>query len=648
LSAVPGPGAGAGGGATQGADDGFDSLFAFLPIGAYRSSPDGRQLRANPALVRLNGYASEAEQLAGVRDIAREWYVDPTRRDAFKRLLEGQGRVIGFESEIHRHKTRERIWISENAHVVRDAAGAVRYYEGTVEDITARKQAEAALLRSEQTLRETAARLPGVVFRVLHFDDGRRHVDYISEGVTALCGLTPQQLREDGEAFARLRHPEDRARLDEAIRAATACDGDLSIEYRLCPPDGRVKWVQHRSSGGPREGGAHVRVGVILDVTARREAELALLRTSQLWKLALESTGDGVWDWNLATGEELLSPQCLAMYGFAPGELPPDADALDGRTHPDDVPAMQAARDAHLAGRSPSYVNEHRVRCKDGRWKWVLSRGMVIERAPDGRPLRMVGTHTDIDERKQAEALRAQRDAAAAADRAKTLFLSRVSHELRTPLNAILGFAQLLELQQGRPPDAEAAQREQGWVRQILTSGRHLLALMDDILDLSSAQTGQMALALQPVEPAAVVQQACAMLAAAAREAGVELHDAVAGTPLPPLRADRRRLTQVLSNLLSNAVKYNRRGGWVRVQAGRLDDGRVELAVADSGAGLTPAQLARLFQPFERLGAQSGPVPGSGLGLALSRQLVLAMGGEIGADSRVGEGSRFWVRLPAA
>ena len=641
-------GADAGTGAAAAESDGFDSLFAFLPIGAYRSLPDGRQLRANPALVRLNGYASEAEQLAAVRDIATEWYVDPARREAFAQALQAHGQVIGFESEIHRHKTRERIWVSENAHAVRGPDGAIRFYEGTVEDITARKLAQQALLRSEKTLRATAARLPGVVFRVLHDDAGGRRVDYISEGITALCGLTPQQLLDDGDAFARLRHPEDRGRVDAAIRAATACDGPLSIEYRLQLADDSTRWVRHQSSGEP-EDGRHVRVGVILDITESRQAQAALLRTSQLWKLALEATGDGVWDWNLLTGQEQLSPQCLALYGYAPGELEPLARELDSRTHPDDVPAMNAARQAHLQGRTPSYVNEHRVRCRDGRWKWVLSRGMVIERDGDGRPLRMVGTHTDIDERKHAEALRAERDAAAAADRAKTLFLSRVSHELRTPLNAILGFAQLLELQQAGPvAGADAAQREQAWVQQILLAGRHLLGLMDDILDLSSAQTGQMALALQPVAPAEAVQQACAMLAGAARDAAVQLHDATAQAALPAVRADRRRLTQVLSNLLSNAVKYNRPGGWVRVQGQVLDDGRVELSVADSGPGLTPAQQTRLFQPFERLGAQAGAVQGSGLGLALSRQLVQAMGGDLCVDSQPGQGSSFRVRLAAA
>ena len=172
------------------------------------------------------------------------------------------------------------------------------------------------------------------------------------------------------------------------------------------------------------------------------------------------------------TGIELLSPACKAMYGFAPDELPDLPSALDERTHPDDVPSKRAAREAHFAGHTPRCVHEHRLRCKDGQWKWVLSRGIVISRDSQGAPLRMIGTHTDITLVRQSEALRLERDRAAAADLAKSQFLSRVSHELRTPLNPVLGFAQLLDLE---PGDGE---RQRDWNRHVLSSGRHLLALI--------------------------------------------------------------------------------------------------------------------------------------------------------------------------
>ena len=634
-------GGGHGGGGGGGGGD-FATLFEVLPIGAYRSRPDGTMLRANAALVRLNGYESEGALLAGVRDIAREWYVLPERRAEFQRLIETEGRVVAFVSEIWRHRTRERIWISENAVAVRDARGAVVAYEGTVEEITDRIRTQQALALSEARLQQLVSLVPGVVYRLAIRPDGSRCYTFVSDGVRGMYGIEPAEALADGEALVRRRHPAQAERLRAASQAAIEGRQPLALESHVRLDDGTEKWLQVVSAPAPPEDGNEVRVGMILDITARKRAETALQEQATRWKAALEAAGDGVWDWRIDSGEELLSPECLALYGFAPGELPERADALDDRTHPDDLAAMRAARAAHFEGRSPRYVNEHRVRHKDGPWIWVLSRGMVIERDATGRPLRMVGTHTDITARKQAEALRAERDRAAAADLAKTQFLSRVSHELRTPLNAILGFGQLLELQ-GQQGGLD--ERARGWVGQLLGSGRHLLALMDDILDLSAAQSGKLPLAPEALVAAPLVAQAWQMLEAAAAQGGIVLQSTPALDGAPALLADRRRLLQVLVNLLSNAIKYNRPGGWVRVDA-RHDATQVWLHVADSGLGLDAEQRARLFQPFERLGAQRSGVAGTGLGLAFSRELVTLMGGAIEVASEPGEGSVFSVRLP--
>jgi PAS domain S-box-containing protein len=619
----------------------LSSLFDFLPIGAYRSLPDGTMLRANPALVRLNGYASEAEMLADVRDIARDWYVDPARRDEFRARLERDGQVIAFVSEIYRYKTRERVWVSENAHLLRDKDGRVLFYEGTVEEVTARVEAEAALQRSEQQLRDIAARVPGFVYQLRVEPGGRRHFSFVSEGVHDLLGVTPQALQRDGGLIRKFHHPEDRERVAQAMDEARESGTALRLEFRVVLADGTVKWVQMSSSQAASDSSSHVRVGVMVDITALKQSEAALRESEQRWKLALESVGDGVWDWNLVTGEEVVSPQLLAIYGLDAAEHGQRADALDERTHPDDLAPMQAAREAHLAGRTPAYVNEHRVRGSDGEWKWVLSRGMVIERDPDGRPLRMIGTHTDIGERRAAESLRAERDRAAAAQKAQTAFLSRVSHELRTPLNAIIGFAQLLELER------VGTSRQAGWVHTIIDSGNHLLALVNDLLDLSSAQTGQLQFTNTSLDLAAVLRQAWTMHAADAAAAGVLLDDRLPEAGAVHVAADGTRLKQVLSNLLSNAIKYNRPGGRITATARREGDS-VVLRVEDNGQGMAEDQLARLFTPFERAGAQHSSIAGTGLGLALARQLTESMGGRIDVQSTPGQGSVFSVQLNAS
>jgi PAS domain S-box-containing protein len=237
--------------------------------------------------------------------------------------------------------------------------------------------------------------------------------------------------------------------------------------------------------------------------------------------------------------------------------------------------------------------------------------------------------------------LQAALDAAQQASEAKSAFLSNISHELRTPMNAILGFAQLLQMQP-LPADQERQ------VAEIRRAGEHLLALIDDLLDLTRIESGQMTLALAPVQGAGLVADAYSFVRPLFGQRGLTLENRV-----PPgvwLTADAVRLRQVVVNLLSNAAKYNREGGRVVVDAGPAasGSGRVRLSVRDTGAGLSPEQLPRLFRTFERLDAGRRGVEGTGIGLALSRHLVERMGGSIGVDSEPGVGSTFWLELPAA
>ena len=259
---------------------------------------------------------------------------------------------------------------------------------------------------------------------------------------------------------------------------------------------------------------------------------------------------------------------------------------------------------------------------------------------PDGSPQYLLGISEDITERQLAEAaLEEARMAADAANRAKNQFLSRMSHELRTPLNSVLGFGQLLQLDDLRPDQRDS-------VDQILRGGAHLLELIDEVLDISRVESGHLRLSLEPVRVGDVVAEATAMMGPLAATRRVHI-DAADCQDLH-VRADRQRLRQVVVNLLSNAVKYNRDDGQVRVRCEETGTGSIRLVVADTGIGLDPSDVARLFQPFERLGAEQSGVEGTGLGLALSKQLAEAMGGRIEVHSEPGVGSRFSVELPVA
>ena len=260
----------------------------------------------------------------------------------------------------------------------------------------------------------------------------------------------------------------------------------------------------------------------------------------------------------------------------------------------------------------------------------------VTERRRAARALEQLAEELERRVLARTAELEHARDEAERANRAKSEFLSRMSHELRTPLNAILGFGQLLELDLAEP-------RPRGQVQQILEAGRHLLALINDVLDLSRIEAGQFAVRPEPVRLQPLVADALALMQPQAQARGITLQGPGLGDD--QALADRTRLRQVLLNLLSNAVKYNRSGGRVAVH---LEPAAAHwrLVVEDTGPGLSPEQQARLFVPFERLGAALSPVEGTGIGLALSRRLVEMMNGRIGVDSVPGQGSRFWVELP--
>ena len=222
-----------------------------------------------------------------------------------------------------------------------------------------------------------------------------------------MLGYEAGEIADANHEFVDRVHPDDLARVSTAFtNYLQGHSSSYAVDLRLRCKDGSWKWihtrgtiVSHNAQGQPLR-----MIGTHTDISDRKMAEAALRDSEERWKLALESTGDGVWDWHIASGREFFSKRLVEMYGFTEDELADRPEELDQRTHPDDVADMQRDRQAHFDGLTPTYSNEHRVQCKDGRWKWVHTRGMVISRDANGAPTRMIGTHTDITDRKNAEA----------------------------------------------------------------------------------------------------------------------------------------------------------------------------------------------------------------------------------------------------
>lgn len=238
-------------------------------------------------------------------------------------------------------------------------------------------------------------------------------------------------------------------------------------------------------------------------------------------------------------------------------------------------------------------------------------------------------------EREREQAMQA----AVAANRAKSEFLSRMSHELRTPLNSVLGFAQLLETEELSVEQLESA-------TYIRRAGRHLLDLINEVLDIARIDTGTLTISVEAVALRECLEEVTSFVVPLAANRGITVDISAVEDCGPYVLADRQRLRQVLLNLLSNAVKYNREGGRITVSCEPMGIGQMRMNVTDTGAGIAPASQSRLFQPFDRLGAETTDIEGSGMGLALSKALVEAMRGEIGVESEPGVGSTFWVAFP--
>jgi PAS domain S-box-containing protein len=319
----------------------------------------------------------------------------------------------------------------------------------------------------------------------------------------------------------------------------------------------------------------------------------------------------------------------------------------DWELWPREVAAILRANDERVLSSDVPLAIEEEVPSGAGKRKYLSLKFVLRDRA--NVPYALCGVATDITERIESEERerRARHDAddarteADRANRAKSEFLSRMSHELRTPLNSILGFAQVLQLDHMSDDQNES-------VAQILKAGRHLLALIDEVLDISRIEAGGLTLSPEPIHVTELLREVIGLVQPLAARHMVRVQPPAMDGDSRHVLADRQRLKQVLLNLLSNGIKYNKEGGTVRVTIERLDSGRIRLSVIDTGIGIDPAKLERLYVPFDRLGAEQSRVDGTGLGLALSKRLLEAMDSFIHVDSRPALGSTFAFELPEA
>jgi PAS domain S-box-containing protein len=565
------------------------------------------------------------------------------RQDGLERALR-QRRTTEFEETLTGADGRARHVIRRSLPVM-DGNGEVLRIIGYSVDITERVRMAEVLRESEEHFRALIENAHDITCIL----DPQGVMTYQSPSLTRLLGWEPDDLI--GRPAWDFIHPDDVERVRGQLGEILAAPGASRIvEYRFRHRDGEWRMLEaigRTLAPDTAEGGL---VANIRDVTERQLAEQALQEREEHFRRLIENAHDITCILDANGLMSYLSPSVQRVLGYAPEEL-------QGRSsfeliHPDDAAAVREAIGSVIRDPGSTGYVEYRFLHADRSWRHLEAVGRMV--VPGDADSGFVSNIRDVTERREAE--EALREATLAAERArseaeranlaKSEFLSRMSHELRTPMNSILGFGQVLAR-------GELRTDQQKHVQHILKAGRHLLRLINEVLEIARIEAGRQSFSLEPVHVGTVMAEAVGLVRPMSEQYGVEVEEGPGTGRDGFVHADRQRLTQVLLNLLSNAIKYNQAGGRVRLtcQADPADESgepRMWLRVADTGHGIPEERMHQLFTPFARLGAEQTEVEGTGLGLALSLRLAEAMGGTLELESTGPEGSVFRLGLLGA
>jgi PAS domain S-box-containing protein len=507
-------------------------------------------------------------------------------------------------------------------------------------ELAEHEQTEAMLRRAEQRVKHISEAAGEYMWEV----DASHRMVFVSDQAESVLGYTIEQIR--GRKSVEFMPPDEAERVSRWLEPYLAQGRSFrNLEHRWSRPDGSEIWLL--VNGEPIRD-AENRItgfwGIGLDITARKQAELALRLSENRLRMALEIANEGTFDWNLVTGEIVANDQLYRLYGYEPGELSPTFEVWKTLVHPEDRPLVDKMLAERCRGNCLKGPTELRVRVKSGQWIWVASIGEVVERDAQGKPLRFLGVHFDIDQLKRVQQQLAEAlQAAEAANLSKSQFLANMSHEIRTPMTAILGYAELL-----LDPEISTHLRME-YIQTIRRNGEHLLDILNSILDLSKIEAGELTTERIECSPEEILQETVALLQNRATSRGLTFELQIDG-PLPArILSDPARLRQIIINLIANAIKFTESGG-IRIRAATAGDGEnrsLDIEVIDSGIGMTEEELARVFKPFVQADSSTTRrFGGTGLGLAISKQLAEMLGGDIHVRSEPGKGSRFLLTLP--
>jgi PAS domain S-box-containing protein len=627
--------------ALRNSEEQFRNAFENASIGMAIVSLDGHWVKVNPALCQIIGYSSEELLALTFQDITHPDDLD-LDLSYVHQLLAGTISTYQMEKRYF-HKQGHMVWILLDGSLVQDEQGNPLHFIAQIQEITARKEAQKTLELQSVIMHNMA----GGVCLIKASD---LTIVYTNPKFDAMFGYTDGELA--GQPVGVLNYVDTEVTPDASVLDIVTQinqNGEAKYEVYNKKKDGRLFWCRVHTSMFEHPEYGTVYVAVQEDVTELKQAEQALQATTNRLNFLLNYSPVVIFSCKPYGDYEatFISENVKEVLGYESMAFLEDGEFWVHNLHPDDVERV-------LNGLANAFVNdfyfhEYRLRRSDGVYRWILGQLRLI-RDPAGRPVEMLGYLIDINDRKQAELeLQQAKEAAETANRAKSMFLSNMSHELRTPLNAILGFTQLMSYDPVLTPEL---QKDLAIVNR---SGEHLLELINDILDLSKIESGQMTLYLSDFDLKKLLRSIEQMLQFKAQSKGLKL--IVERDPNLPqfVHTDEKKLYQVLVNLLGNAIKFTNQGSvTLRVRSEQSDQTSCRLCfeVEDTGVGIAPTEVDSLFKAFVQAEAGNKLNQGTGLGLAISQRFVQLMGSQIQVQSTLNRGSIFYfeleVKLPQA
>ncbi len=613
-------------------------VLAHLPSGVFAvAPPEGRLLLHNAAAERLIGHP--VYHAGSVRDYDRHGAVHPDgtpyRAEDYplaRALLRGES--VAQEEMLYRRGDGRLTTFAVSAAPVKDHRGRTVMAVSTFHDISERKEAEEALRRSEERLNFALASANAGIW---DWEVPTGGLSW-SAGMYALHGLSPDRFTPTYEAWLPFVHPDDRDQVQRAVLTILASqDSAYRVEHRIRHPERGERWLMGIGRVVRDANGAPLRLtGISLDVTESKRMHEALRRSEEKLSLALASAQAGTFDWDVATGRIIWSPESYRIFGLDPEGDAPTTQTWLGAVHPEDREALLAYRAASIAERRADLRSEYRIVRPDGAVRWVMAMGRATY-AEDGTPLRVVGLDIDITERKRMEEdLLAAKQEAERANLAKSRFLAAASHDLRQPLQSLFLFASAL---QGQVPTERGKRALDTLERNI----EALKGLLDTLLDVSQFDAGLIRPNLETILVGPVLDHIGASFAPIARNKGLDFK--VETPPGVAVRSDQHLLGRMIRNLVENAIKYTEQGS-VRLSC-RVVGGSARIEVHDTGVGIPTGQRDLIFVEFHQVGNPGRDrARGLGLGLSIVRRLSALLEHPVSVHSAPRGGSVFAVEVP--